>query len=256
MTKQILTFIGGDCRMRAAREVVEEAGVTVEDWPCEGFTHLVMPLPAFSGDCVRGGPTVSEVLEQLRPGTIVLGGVLQPHRAVLEAAGATLLDYFEEEALVAANGEITAEGAVSLAMERLPVTLSGAACLVLGWGRIGQLLARKLGLLGARVTVAARKPKDLGLIQAMGYAALPMGRWAELHRFRVIFNTVPAPILDRETLLQTHTECLLIELAQGMAPVRERPYIRASGLPGIYAPETAGRLIGQTILTLIERSPS
>ena len=55
--------------------------------------------------------------------------------------------------------------------------------------------------------------------------------------------------------MQTDPQCLLIELAAGMEPIQERPYIRAAGLPGTYAPESAGVLIGKTILKLIERSP-
>ena len=88
------------------------------------------------------------------------------------------------------------------------------------------------------------------MIGAMGFAPLPMGQWQGLSQFRVVFNTVPAPILDRQALLKTDPSCLLIELASGMVPVQERQYIRAGGLPGIYAPETAGTVIGKTILRL------
>lgn len=251
MTNQILfTFLGGDRRMQAARAVIEQAGLQTADWPSPRCTHLVLPLPAFSGDLVREGPPLAQVLPELGPDMTLLGGMLEPHRKTLEDTGAKLLDYYNDETLAAANAEITAEAAVSLAMERLPVTLSGTACLVCGWGRIGQLLARKLAALGARVTVAARKPKDLGMIGAMGFAPLPMGQWQGLSPFRVVFNTVPAPILDRQALLKTDPSCLLIELASGMVPVQERQYIRAGGLPGIYAPETAGTVIGKTILRL------
>lgn len=252
MNKPILTFIGGDCRMEAAQRTVAEAGISVSPWPSEICSHLVLPLPAFLGDSVRGGPTVAEVLEWIRPGMTVLGGMLGPHQQALEAAGATLLDYYEDEALVAANAEITAEAATALVMERLPVTLRNTRCLILGWGRIGQLLAKKLAALGAHVTVSARKSRDLGLISAMGYT--PMEMPPKLGQFQVIFSTVPVRLLERKQLMQTDPQCLLIELAAGMEPIQERPYIRAAGLPGTYAPESAGVLIGKTILKLIERS--
>ena len=50
----------------------------------------------------------------------------------------------------------TAEGAIQLAMEELPITLHGARVLVIGYGRLGRVLADRLAGLKARVSVAAR----------------------------------------------------------------------------------------------------
>ena len=54
----------------------------------------------------------------------------------------------------------TAEGAIQLAMEELPITLHGARVLVIGYGRLGRVLADRLAGLKARVSVAdlASKP--------------------------------------------------------------------------------------------------
>ena len=54
-----------------------------------------------------------------------------------------------------ANAVPTAEGAVQLAMEELPITLHGARVLVVGFGRVGKLTAHRFRALGARVSVAA-----------------------------------------------------------------------------------------------------
>ena len=172
-----------------------------------------------------------------------------------EHTGATILDYFEDELLTAANASVTAEGALLLAMEQLPVTLAGTPVLVTGWGRIGQLLSRKLQALGAQVTVSARRCRDLGMIQATGMNAMVTGQWGDLSPYRVIFNTIPAPILSQKDLEQTRPDCLLLELASapgGMEAGGSRSFIQASGLPGKTAPETAGRLIGETILRLAQ----
>ena len=88
----------------------------------------------------------------------------------------------------------TAEGALQVAMEHLPVTLRGAQCLVLGYGRIGKLLSHRLQGLEARVTVAARKYADLAWAEAYGLRALPINRLSgALGGMQVIFNTVPLP---------------------------------------------------------------
>ena len=46
----------------------------------------------------------------------------------------------------------TAEGAIQLAMEELPITLHGARVLVIGYGRLGRVLADRLAGLKARVS--------------------------------------------------------------------------------------------------------
>lgn len=256
MDKELLFWItGSDPRMKWVRAELESQGFPVTDKPENACTHVVLPLPAFG----KNQPlSPEELCRFLQPGMTLLGGKLEPYTKELSATGAGIMDYFTSEALIAANAEITAEGAVSLAMTHLPVTLSGARVLVCGWGRIGQLLAKKLNALGAQVTVSARKPRDLGLISAMGYGAIPTGETAYLSSYQVIFNTIPAPVYHHQDLQRTSPECLLIELASccGLEADESPRYIKAPGLPGKYAPETAGRLIGRTILGLIGKEQS
>ncbi len=250
------SFLGGDARTPWARAYLEEAGCPVVELSHPKLTHIVLPLPALTASgSIPGGCSLTELETTLRPGITLLGGKLEAWRDRLEHTGATILDYFEDELLTAANASVTAEGALLLAMEQLPVTLAGTPVLVTGWGRIGQLLSRKLQALGAQVTVSARRCRDLGMIQATGMNAMVTGQWGDLSPYRVIFNTIPAPILSQKDLEQTRPDCLLLELASapgGMEAGGSRSFIQASGLPGKTAPETAGRLIGETILRLAQ----
>lgn len=251
-------FIGGDPRTRWAMEEIWAAGYDVASWPGDPADKLVLPLPAFRGEHITGGPPLEAIIPLLRPGVTVLGGVLGTHQNTLERTGATIIDYFQDEVLTAANANITAEGAISLVMSKLPVTISGLPVLICGWGRIGQLLAAKLRALGAKVTVQARKKRDLAMIQAMGYGVMPTGQVSSLGIFPVIINTIPAPVYSGRELLGTCEECLLVELASvpGLEHTPLRPVTTAAGLPGIYAPQTAGRLIGRTIMRLVEEESS
>ena len=65
-----------------------------------------------------------------------------------------------------ANAFPTCEGALQLAMEQTAFTLQNARCLVIGAGRIGMLLARKLYALDAQVAVSARCTRDFARIAA------------------------------------------------------------------------------------------
>ena len=107
----------------------------------------------------------------------------------------------------------TAEGAIQLAMEELPITLSGARCLITGYGRVGQALARLLVALGANVTVAARKFSDLARAQTLGCETLEIQHLENAGDFDVIFNTVPVLLFSRDILQRMDRSTLLIDLA-------------------------------------------
>ncbi len=251
------SFLGGDQRMQWAQTELQEAGLDVV--PPSLCTHLILPLPAFRDGKINGGPPLSEILPELSRNTVVLGGILQSHREELLAADCIPVDYYSHQPLIAANARLTAEAAIHLAAQHLPITLEHSSVLIAGWGRIGQLLAHKLKALGAFVTVSARNPKDLGMIRALGFTPSVTGQWEELSSYNIVYNTVPAPVFLPEQLESARDSCLFIDLAStpGFPAVSGRTVLLAPGLPGIYAPETAGRLIGKTILELChpERRP-
>ena len=144
-------------------------------------------------------------------------------------------------------------------MKHTSVTLHGTPCLVLGFGRIGKVLAHDLSALGAKVSVSARKRSDLAWIDAFGYAPLHTNRLSgALGEFRVVFNTVPHQVLDEALLAELPPDCLLIELASASGfdmdavETLRLSYLKAGGLPGRVAPETAARAIKKTLCRLIK----
>lgn len=108
----------------------------------------------------------------------------------------------------------TAEGAIQLAMEELPITIQGTRALVIGNGRIGKLLAGKLSCLGALVWVSARSPRDFAQIETNCHTALDTRRLAgHLSGFELVINTVPAHVLGAAELAELPEHCLIIDLA-------------------------------------------
>ena len=91
---------------------------------------VVLPLPVSSGGELlnaplsRLSPPITEVLAPLSPGQMLCGGRVDPVTAALAAErGLTIRDYFAREELAVANAVPTAEGAVQIAMEQLPITI-------------------------------------------------------------------------------------------------------------------------------------
>ena len=154
------------------------------------------------------------------------------------------VDLLREEQYLAENAHLTADCALRLLGERLGVAFRGCALLVIGWGRIGKCLAAMLKALEADVTVAARKPSDLGMLTALGYKAVAISE-IEPEMYRAIINTAPAPILEGDG------DYLQIDLASAQGLSGEN-VIWARGLPGKMLPESSGQLIAKGILRYLE----
>ena len=228
MTKPLILPMGDAPVMGYAAGFLQELGLEVSNAMSPDITHVLLPIPL--------KPPTS-----LSPAVTVIGGNLdipQPH-----------IDLLKDELYLSKNAMITAQIAVNLAATNLPVILEGCPTLILGWGRIGKCLMQLLRALGAIVTVAARKASDIGMIHALGCTAAKISTADSFaHRYRLIFNTVPYPVLNT---VNCHPNCLKIELASNRGLMGD-DVLQARGLPGKYAPESSGRLIAETVHRLLE----
>lgn len=170
-----------------------------------------------------------------------------------------ITDYFEREELAVLNCIPTAEGAIQIAMEELPVTIHGSNCLVLGFGRVGKILSRMLYGIGANVSVEARKHSDLAWVKSLGYEGIHLNDLeANIGHFDIIFNTIPALVLNTHILKEVKKDCLVIDLASKPGGVDFEAAKElgvktnwALSLPGKVAPYTAANVIKSTIFNII-----
>ena len=241
MTEKIFCVPGSQPSALWAADELKRLGQTVTDTPGENTTHLLLGVP-----CKQPEHELTDLLGQCPEHITILGGNL--NKPVF--AGYRCMDLLQDETYLWKNAAITAQIAMTLAARQLIVTWEDTNVLILGWGRIGQCLAKNLTALGARVTVAARKETHRAQIAALGYTALNIAELSyQLSRFRAIFNTVPAPVLSFDQMRLCRKDCVKLELASydGMAG---SDILTARGLPGTYAPETNGKLIAATVLRL------
>lgn len=275
-----ISILGGDLRQVYLARLLSEDGWMVTTWGLEkGGGDGGAPLDqALEGDILllpmpvcRNGmlhlPLTDTELEaerlwaRLRYDQLLLGGMTgNLSRRLMADYGLTLLDYYDREETQVANAVPTAEGALQLAMESTDRTLHSSRCLIIGYGRIGRLLADRLLALGAEVTVSARKYGDLAWIEAWGCRGVQTGALTgQLDRFDLIFNTAPALILDGTRLRETREDCVIIDLASAPGGVDleaakrlSRRAIPAPGLPGKVAPRTAAAAIRDSVYHILE----
>lgn len=232
---------------RHAAQYLKASGIPIIDHPSPEVTCLLLDVPSFgSNGTLRGGGDLEQLLAMLPPDITVVGGNLQ-HPALAQYRK---LDLLQDAHYVSVNAAITADCALRVAGERLPVVFRDCPVLIIGWGRIGKCLGQMLKALGAKVTIGARKTVDRAMLTALGYEAVDTaGLESHLSQFRVIFNTAPEKILSGEALAQCRS-CLKIDLASKQC-LEGSDVIWAKGLPGIHAPESSGALIGKTLIRKI-----
>lgn len=203
-----------------------------------------------------------EVVRNLVPDTLILIGTAKPFlREWARRYRLRLREIAEEDEVAILNSIPTAEGAIQMAMEQLPVTIHRSQAYVLGFGRIGQTLARMLQSLGAFTTVVARSHAALARAYEQGHQVLPFQDLSHyIGQAQVVFNTVPALVLTREVLAAAASDVLIIDLASvpggtdfKAAENMNLKAILAPGLPGKVAPRTAGEILARVIPRLIRQ---
>lgn len=264
---QVMLF-GGDMRTVRLAGCFERDGNGVFLWgldkaglPSAELGHvrdadmLVLPYPCFDGELIRapfGAERLSfDELCALAGDRPVFAGA----PGIAGKNGVKLFDYATER-LLAQNARLTAEGALAIAVNEMPVSLSGAEILVSGCGRIGRELAVMLGALGARVSILAWRQESIVWAQRHGCG---LYRGGGLGSFDCVFNTVPRCVFDYGELSSAAEDCLFVELASSPGGIDRASartlglrLICAPGLPGKTAPATAAEIIYKEIMTLWE----
>ncbi len=280
-------FIGGDRRQQTVINQLAEDGHRIQTFGLEqaSISHrrvlacdsvmaclkdarvIVFPLPYSTDSQWVYSPlsthqiSVKEVCDSMTPTQFLLAGKCDTAlRSFAAASHVRVADYMEREEFAIRNAIPTVEGAIAIAMEQTPFTIHGSACLVLGYGRIGKLLAENLKGLGASVSVGVRKVSDFAWLKAHSLRGIYLKNLPQtIGEFQIIFNTIPHKILDFPLLSSTAKDCLIIDLASRPGGVDfetashlGRQTIHALSLPGKVAPETAGIIIKDTIINILE----
>lgn len=227
---------------------------------------VIGPIPFSSNGNTVNAPfcdkeiTIREMMHVINAKVLIAGGITPEVYDMANDEYIEIVDILKREELAVLNTIATAEGTIQVAIENTNKILHGSEVLILGFGRIGKVLARKLAGLSARVTCAARKDEDLAWIQAYGHKATNINSIGpNLSQFDIIINTVPHMILTEERLANVKQECLLIDLASNPGGIDKKAvkdknlkFVWALSLPGKVAPTTSAEFIKDTIYNIVK----
>ncbi len=261
---QKVTVIGGDSRLITVKERLENRGFTVDTI---GLFEKDSGNISTSQIVILPVPTTRDGVNVFTP----LTGKIIPLSFVEESLGVDTLvlccnynfknhnfiDYNRLDSYALLNAVPTAEGAIKTAIEKTPFTLWNSKCLIIGFGRVGKVLADRLRGFGSNITVSARKPSDFALINALNMTSCDTRLLNEKPlNYDIIFNTVDFPVLNDNSLKNTSCKCIIDLSSKGGFNLEKAvslgiTAIKAPSLPALTAPKTAGEILAQTIIDLI-----
>lgn len=240
---------------------------------CEKLTEAVKnaeivigPIP-FSSDGININTPFGEnklsiraLMHSINAKILIAGSILPEVYEMANDEYIEIIDIMKREELAVLNTIATAEGAIEIAIANTNRILHGSNILILGFGRTGKVLARKLSGLSAKVTCAARKDEDLAWIKAYGHMATNINSiGSNLSDFDIIINTVPHMILTEEKLQYVKQEILLIDIASNPGGIDKKAakeknlkLVWALALPGKVAPTTTAEFIKDTIYNILK----
>ncbi|HOQ00665.1 MAG TPA: dipicolinate synthase subunit DpsA [Acetivibrio clariflavus] len=285
MTNKKFTVLGGDLRSVKLANLISADGnkVNIYGFKNAGFELgldespnlelainesdiVIGPLPCSNDNEIINAPFcpekiyIKDVFKSMTKNQIFIAGrISEKIQQAASVYSVYSVDLLDREEMAVLNAIPTAEGAIQIAMEEMPITLHNSNALVLGFGRIGKILAKMLLGIGCNVYVAARKYSDLAWIKGYGYTAVHINEIGNnLESMDVIFNTIPYVILDINMLQKVKKDTLIIDLASKPGGVDFEKAkdmglktIWALSLPGKVAPVTAAEFMKDTIYNII-----
>ncbi len=282
------TIIGGDLRIIKLAKMLAEDGSKVYTYGVEKAEELkenkniitcnklqdavknseviIGPIPFSSNGKDINSPfsdktiSIRELMHVINAKILIAGSIAPEVYNLANDEYIEIIDIMKREELAVLNTISTAEGTIEIIIANTNKIIHGSKILILGFGRIGKVLARKLAGLSAKVTCAARKDEDLAWIRAYGHMETNINTIGEnLSEFDVIINTVPHLILTEDKIKYVKDDCLLVDLASNPGGIDKKAaknknirLLWALALPGKVAPVTTAEFIKDTVYNILK----
>jgi len=232
----------------------------------ENSTILICPIP-FSNDQEhvinlesKKDLTIENFINGMKPHHIVIGGKFPT--ALKEYCcnnKITHYDLLENESFVINNAIATAEGAIMEAIKSSPINIHNSKCLILGYGRCGSVLANRLSSLNGNICVLVRREIQAAVSSSYGYSYCYEEQLDQkVQESDFIFNTIPALILNEDTLRLVNKNATIIDIAAFPGGL-DYEYVKSAGInaklclgiPGKTAPLASAHFIYERVERII-----
>lgn len=219
--------------------------------------NINMPLNIYGKES-----KIDEALKVMNNKLIFTGSVSSEILRKFKLYNIEILDIMKNEEFAVLNAIPTAEETIRIIIDNTKKVLHNANCLIMGYGRIGKVLAKKLNSLSVKVECLVSDNIEKTWCRVEGYNYIEFENIKNksdlLKKYDIIINTIPKIILTDE-LKEIRKDTLIIDLAskpygidRSIVKQENLNFIEALGLPGKGAPITVAEnmyeLIKNTIL--------
>ena len=275
-------FLGGDVRQKYASDYLCKNGIdskhyldfTLDSELIEEINEaqaIVFPLPISNDGVFLNGTCkvlLRDVLNKVSKTQIILGGKIPIEiYSLLSLQKNKIIDYNNDEFFAVQNALLSSEGAIFYAKQKINKSIHGSNIAILGFGRIGKILSYLLNVQGAKITVYTRKELDCAWSKLIGFNTRQIKNSShqeqnngEIIKYDLIFNTIPFHIINEDFIKTISQDSIIIDLASFPYGIDEElinkynlEYYKEPGIPGRYAPQSAGEIIGATIMNILVR---
>jgi dipicolinate synthase subunit A len=225
------------------------------------YTHLLLPITGVDNNLtIRGGNTqlTEEILGHLRGKTILTGLVHESLSQACQHFEVELVTYMTDDFAID-NNYITCEGIIEALVKLSEKAIYQSNILILGYGRLGQILTKVLAPFKVNLWVAARDDKDLTKIKIEGNQAIHLNQIEPvLKEVDFMITTIPKEVMSHALLERLVNQELLILDVSSHPYSFDHDYAKNLGLnvhllpkiPGRIAPKTSGELLATYISLL------
>ena len=252
---EILTKRGQSVRCLDLRN---ESTIKEQLQKLRGFLHdaemLILPIPVTKS---IEPSALNDILDKdMEKETLVLGGCFLPEQEqILNARGIRYLDFMKDAIVTEENAIATAEGAIAWLISHSPYNIEGAKVIVTGYGYCGKAIAKKLALLGARVTVLARRSEVRKQAKLDGFYAVDFAFGPEEAMGAVmVVNTVPAPVVTKLLIRELPRDAYILDIASkpggtDFACAKESGVAAdlVLSIPGKFSPKSSAYILARAI---------
>ena len=264
--KSFISF-GGDGRTQYTSDYVTEKGYkTIMTNSISDITScdaIILPLPfTIDNIYIKGTSTkIEDLIKYLDKQTVLFAGKLNDNAInILKNNDITFYDYNSRDEFAQKNAVPTAQGVLTFVLNNTDVTLNQLKIAVLGYGKCGKSICRTFKSMGSEVISYSRRYSSAADAESDGLTAYLLKDICETISYAdIIINTVPFNILGKEIIDRISNKAMLIDVSSypygfdyNYAKSVNKNINLLSSLPGKYVPKTAGIIIGETIINIIE----
>jgi len=211
---------------------------------------IVLPTPfALSEDRIR------QLICKMKRGQMLFSSKIPNSvKQELERKRVKVFDFLQEEEIAIQNAQIAAEGIIAEAMVKYKGAIYQSNCLVMGYGKCGKAIARRLQALDARVTICTIKEEEICQAIEKGFSVISFEKLIfHMKEQQLIFHTIPVPVIRKECFLVCDRDVLVFDIVS--TRVEEKMWATECGInyqvypkiPEKYAPKAAAMIFSKYI---------